>query len=331
MKTGVLIEDYGNTGIGIVGEYGFRPITNISNFEEFNQALSPEMFLGRTLNNLLNPYHVKKQAKKFDKVLFTAQDQLGVNPDNLDAEVIVYVHDIFPATTCYESAEKDYGIVKLIGDHLLNSIYYRTVKNLNNADKILVPSEWIKEKVMARTNMDNVEVVYQGVDHLPDPKGFDSDRDIDLLYFGDIHHERKNPDHVKDVFDKAKGLTTAYMNHSHHDVDVDKKFIDVTDSKVAKVLSRSKFLLIPSKVEGLGRTPLEAQRYGCIPLVKRDELYYDLCKEVIGTEGKEWASYETVEELKQIINEDDFNRSNINNSKKYRWENFQEEIKEAVT
>jgi len=326
--------DYGNTGIGTVEKYGFKPIAEgKSEIEQVDQFVDPEMFLGRTLNNLFGARHVKKEIYGFDKFVFVAQDQVSLNPgDYPSTDIVVYVHDIFPVTTVYNKNLTKNGWMNTIGSFLLNFTHMRSSRYINNANKVIAPCRTVANELEKRTALENVEYAYQGIDHLPEKK-YEGSRDIDLLYFGDLVHERKNPEKVYEAFKEAnkRGYTTAYMNHTDDErIEADHKFIDVPVEKLAEVLSRTRFLFQPSYAEGFGRTPLEAQKYGCIPVVLEGTQYFDVAKEVLGSRDKdEWKSFRNLEDLWSIMDLSIPDR-NFENPEDYTWKRFREQMEEEL-
>lgn len=330
-KLGILSGDYGKTGIGTVEKYGFKPIINSLDADRIDPFVDPEIFLGRTLNNLFGARHAANHVSKYEKFFCVAQDQVGFNPANYpDTEVIVYVHDLFPVTTVYYKQLTRDTLFDTIGAALLNFTHGRSARYINNADKVIAPCKTIAESLEKKTALEDVGYAYQGIDHLP-VSNYQGERDIDFLYFGDLVHERKNPELVCKAFREAnkRGYTTAYMNHSDNEnIEADYKFIDVSVEKVAEVLKRSRFLLQPSYAEGFGRTPIEAQKYGCIPVVKENTQYFDVAKEVLGIKGSEWLSFE---ELNQLWSMTDISfERDLENPENYTWERFRKQIKDQL-
>jgi len=334
IKTGLLSGDYGKTGIGTVEKYGFKPIIeNNQKMDRINPFVDPEMFLGRTINSLFSSRHIEKQIKEYDKFIFMSQDQVSINPaDYPDKEIVVYVHDLFPSTTVYNKKMTRGNIFSTIGNFLLKLTHLRCGRHINNADKVVAPCKVMAKELEERTALEDVDYAYQGVDHLPE-KDYDGEREIDLIYFGDLVHERKNPEKVYEVFEEAqkKGYTTAYMNHTDDDkIEADHKFIDVSVEKVAEVLSRSRYMLQPSYAEGLGRTPIEAQRYGVTPIVLEGTQYSRVAEEVLGSKKLgEWRSFSENSQVLSILDETIEDRD-FENPNKYKWKSFREKMESVI-
>jgi len=283
----------------------------------------------RTIDSLLKSKVIGSRIPEdADKVLVPSQERVVFDPEKVDAEVIVYVHDLFPQTHFY-SYEEGRGFLQRNFlswiDHKLTSRYMR---NLMKVDKILTPSEYVKYDVETHTPFSGeVQVIGQGVDNLPETDPTDVDRDYDLLYVGSLQG-RKNPEFLKRSLETAveKGFNVATVNHSERDLPGD-TFTNISDEELAELYSSSRFYLHPSYVEGFGRGPVEAQRYGCVPLAYPNPTN----REVLG------EAYFQVRKPREVClylrdhrPRETWRRKARANSRKHSWNRTREKFLEAI-
>lgn len=284
MNIGILKrETYRNTGIETFQKTVCTKLLEHSETEEISYKFSTKYPFSVTLERLRLGRKIKKIANsgKFDKIFVPSQDLLSFNPKNVEAEIIVYVHDIIPVTTNFSG-----WFATFLAKH------YTT--NIEKLDYCIAASKHTAEEIKRRTEFTGeIDVVYQGVDKF---KVGEMPKDIDLIYVGSLI-PRKNPQFVKDAVNiaMANGYNCVAVNHEELDLPC-KTFTDISDNKLAELYSRSKFILNPSLAEGFGRTPVEAQQYGCIPLV----LQNDVNAEVLGQKHR--YSFEDISMPKHVLN-----------------------------
>lgn len=279
----------------------------------------------KTVQNVKNSRKLRRKSKDFDRIFLPAQSMLTANPEKLECQVVPYVHDILPYTSFLSSSRlsaTNYAVKAI--QQLLGQEY---IENLVKADKIIAASELTKKDLEQRTNFDGeIEVVYQGIDGMPEKDvNLSQERDIDLLYVGTLR-ERKNPRFIKETFRKAheKGLKVVSVNYQEIDLPGE-TLTNISDEELAEVYNRTKFYLHPTYLEGFGRGPVEAQRYGAVPLA----LDNDINHEVLGEEGVSWLSVDTpTTSLEYIMQEnpDSYQDKAIKNSKRFKWSETQKEI-----
>lgn len=329
-KIGILDKtEYGKGGIDT-----FIRNTNpylIDNFEETErinyQGIRDSYPLSRTIEKFTIKRRLEKKLKGFDKVFVPSQTMFYVDPENLDAELITYVHDILPITSFYKTYSDDSLGSRLEG-YLGLVTAARYTKMLAKTGHVIVPSQVTKKEILERTSFNGrVDVVKQGVDHLPElrPRG---SRPIDLLYVGDLL-DRKNPELIKESFEKAeeKGFNVAWVNHEDLDLPGE-GYVNISDWYLAELYHNTKYYLHPSFAEGMGRGPLEAQRYGAIPLA-RD---IPVNNEFLGEKNRCWRSIEAVSDVTDVLGGDpDFYRdAAVENSERYKWSETRERLAEVL-
>jgi len=307
-------KSYRNTGIEKFQSQIIPELVKDESFEKVEYKFSRKYPFSITLSRLKLGRKIKSIADDYDKVFIPSQDLVSFNPESVDAEIIPYIHDILPITTNFSG-----WVATPLAKHYTG--------NIEKLDKVITATETTKKDLSFRTRFNgDAEIIHQGIDF--SDHSFDKDRDIDLLYVGSLI-DRKNPEFIERVFEKAveKGLTVASVNFEENDLPGE-SFVDVTDRKLAEIYSRSRFYLHGSKAEGFGRTPVEAQFHGCIPLA------FDLPinKEVLGGEGVHWISIDSEEDVFNTVNSSiSINRNKVaRNAERFNWNETVESIKEVV-
>lgn len=266
-----------------------------------------------------------------DVVVVPVQSRLTFDPDCVDASVVVYVHDLFPVTHFFKYEQERGLLYKTVGRMVGGKVSDRWMRNLLNADLLLTPSSYVKNDVLTRTPFDGtVMVAQQGVDDLPKPDlSVDTfNRPIDLLYVGGTHG-RKNPEMIKNCLEAAEeqGLTVATVTGRNDLPGTD--YGTVSDEELADLYGSSKYVLQVSYAEGFGRVPLEAQRYGCIPLCWKQEANNHLFQRLdtfrffrhpdrIGERIENWD----IEPGDRIVASE--------NAESFKWKRFNERVRQAL-
>lgn len=281
----------------------------------------------RTFNIYRTGRKLKKEADKFDKIFIPSQSRLIFDPEEVDAQIIPYIHDILPYTSAH-TVGTEKGINKIVQG--FNELLFQDsyIDNIEKLDKVIVASDQTARDLRHRTNFDGeIEVVYQGVDDMPEIESVSSeDRYIDLIYIGTLH-ERKNPEFTRKVFEKAKerGYNVASINYEEIDLP-GKTYVDVSDKKMAELLSSSRYYIHSSDIEGFGRTPVEAQRYGCYPIGFNTQIN----NEILGNKYIKTSTITGVlNTLKRKLTTSQ--RASLNRySKKYSWDKTKSQIEEVL-
>lgn len=292
-------EDYGYSGIEKVEKNLVKSLEEEDfEIEKLSYHWTQKNFpLSRTFNSFIAPKKVEERIENLenvDKIFVPSQARMLFNPENVDAEVIVYVHDIFPVTHFFKYENERSWLYRNILSLVGHWVKDQWMRNLIKADKILTPTEYVKEDLETHTPYDcGIEVIGQGVDDLPQGKDAeDSERDIDLLYVGGLHG-RKNPNFLKKCLKKAEENGYTVKTVTSNDDLPGENFESITDDKLISLYSSSRFYMHPSYVEGFGRPPVEAQRYGGIPLA----LDTKVNREVLGEKDKSWIEVENKEDV----------------------------------
>lgn len=269
-----------------------------------------------TLNSLFPRPGFKPElkAKDFDKVFVPSQVTMMFDPSEIDAEVIVYVHDTFPVTGFYKFEERRGWMYRNVFSLIGSRVRDKWMRNLVKADKFLTGTEFVKNDLIRSTPVkeESVFVVGQGVDDLPEID-IDFDRVYDVVYVGSTIG-RKNPEFLQDALQRLVDKGFEVVTVSGSDLPGE-SFEDLSDKNLAELYCKSRFFLHPSYAEGFGRCPVEAQRYGCIPLAF-DREFND---EVLGGEYFEVDSVRGVLHTVDTEYEDSYRENCRRNAKRYTW------------
>lgn len=307
-------KNYRNTGIEKFQSKIIPELTKDERFEKVEYKFSSKYPFSITLSRLKFGRKIKSIADDYDKVFIPSQDLVSFNPKSVDAEIIPYIHDILPVTTNFSG-----WVATPLAKHY--------AMNIEKLDKVITATETTKNELRFRTRFKgDSKVVHQGIEF--SDHSFEKERDIDLLYVGSLI-DRKNPEFIKNVFKKAveKGFTVASVNFEENNLP-GKNFVNISDRKLAEIYSRSRFYLHGSKAEGFGRTPVEAQFNGCIPLA----FDIPINKEVLGEEGKHWISIDSEKDVFNAINSNiSIDRDKVeSNAERFNWDQTVENIKKVI-
>ncbi|QKQ98768.1 hypothetical protein GKQ38_04555 [Candidatus Nanohaloarchaea archaeon] len=304
-------------------ENGFEPIYhNHNDFDSLDYPFSQTVEIWKASRKL------KKEAEKYDQIFLPAQNRLTVNPEDLDAQIVPYIHDIYPYTA--HLYRENQSTFKYIVRMVQSAIGQEYMDNLVKLDKVIVSSYRTKKDLENRTSFTgNIEVVHQGVDGGLDEKPSIDDRDIDLLYVGTLR-TRKNPEIIRKVFEKAhnKGYNVVSVNYEELDLPGE-HYTDISEEKLRDLYSKTRYYLHPAFIEGFGRGAVEAQRHGAVPL----GLDQPLNHEILGEEGETWIQIENTEDVMNII-DDEISQGTVEqaweNSKRFTWDKTRKQIKQAL-
>lgn len=330
MKIGVLAqEEYLNNGLQTFESNVVPWLLEDDRFEPIYYEVRKNYPFSRTIQTIKLRDKVQEQASEYDKVFVPAQNRLRFDPSTVDAEVVPYVHDVLPYTSEYKKG--NYRFLRPLMDAVKNKLNAEYLPHLSKVETAMAASEVSKNDLRQRTSFTGrVETVYQGVDDMPELEG-SRDREIDLLYVGELF-ERKNPEMVRESLEKAQeeGCSVATVNFNGHDSLPGETFEDVSDERLAEIYQSSRYILHASFMEGFGRCPVEAQKYGCIPLA----LDTPINREVLGPpELGNWVKVSSVDDvLSALFREvgEDLREAPRSNAEQYDWSECREQIKEVL-
>lgn len=246
---------------------------------------------------------LRRAADQFDVLFISSQDFVWIDPRAVESTVIPYVHDIFPATTLFSSDIEVYRARQYLA-------------NVQNCSIVVCASETTKHDLCYRTEFNGeAKVVYQGVDQ---PSGNNRDSSIDLLYVGSLI-ERKDPSFLRESIAMASesGFNCVAVNFGEIDLPC-KVLSGLSEERLAEVYASSRYYLHPSLAEGFGRSPVEAQLHGTIPLGRDIEINH----EILGEPGKDWYTVSTPNDVQKILNREVSSRHRISaseNASKFSW------------
>lgn len=285
--------------------------------------------LSRTLQTLKLRDKVLDVGDEYDKIFIPAQNRLRFDPRDVEAEVIPYVHDILPHTTNYSTGRNRF--LRPLVDAFVNYMDADYLPHLSHVETAITASYFSRRDLVQRTSFSGkTRTIYQGVDDMPDlsvsDKEFQEGRDIDLLYVG-IDLPRKNPTLLRESLEKAEeeGYRVATVNFEETDFPGE-TYTDISNEKLAELYQRSRFYLHPSYVEGFGRGPVEAQKYGCIPLA----LDNDINNEIL---GNLFIPINSARDVLYNLKKGVSTRTRTlaySHAQKYRWSKTRKQVKEVL-
>lgn len=209
------------------------------------------------------------QISRIEQALISLGHQIvEENPD------FIYSHDFTEIDKAYEFKQK-YPNTKYLQKvldlpiHLFNTQFFdlnKTKEKLTRADLILSNSQTVKNNIKNYLNLDSY-VVY---DAIKDVSNLNSKKDIPFLYVGRANDPNKRFSLIKDFFnltefDKNKLIVVGPDNPSFGTY---KGVVD--DFTLNDLYNRSKYIIFPSFIEGIGLPPIEASICKCIPILSND-------------------------------------------------------------
>lgn len=223
-----------------------------------------------------------------EKVFLPFQELLTFDPSTLDSQIIPYVHDVIPATTTFAGPIPTF-------------LARRYVRNLIECELVLCASEQTKADIMNRTAFNaQAEVIYQGVEPRGPIEGLDPK--YDLMYVGSLH-ERKNPTFLRKCIEQATDYgfeCIAVLNENADGTDVPCEVRNgVTDETLQELYASSRYYLHPSKQEGFGRPPIEAQSAGTPAIA----LNTPINREILGRNGDGWLQVANPQDVLEVLQE----------------------------
>lgn len=231
---------------------------------------------GNDLFYRIIPHRVRELSKEHDTILIPDHGMMaGVNPRKYGVEIVPIVHDLDKFHRRNGNLIQRFNIV-------------RSVRNLENTDKMVAISEQTKEEILRETNIpeQNIHVVKQGFDN---SKMYRDESELEtnvekpyVLYIGALM-DRKNPEFLLEVLDF---LPEEYMlvvaGNSYEDRNMRglqkkaecKEFQNsviftgyVSLPELRRLYSHACVYLHPARYEGYGRTPVEAAMTGTLPIL----------------------------------------------------------------
>lgn len=261
------------------------------------------------------------QKNDYETVFLPFQELLTFDPSTVSSRIIPYVHDILPTTTTFS------GPIPTL-------LARQYVRNLCQCSLVLCASEQTKIDLLHRTAFDNrAEVVYQGV--APPPTTTDVPTKYDLLYIGSLH-DRKNPALLRRCFEQAtkRGFScVAVLSEYDDEVDLSCEVrSQVTQETLWELFAASRFYLHPSKQEGFGRPPVEAQSIGT-PVIALETPIND---EILGQKNLAWLPIKDPVNVADILQEIEIREYNelcdgaVENAKRFNWERTYEGVRQYL-
>lgn len=256
----------------------------------------------------------------YDTVFLPFQELLTFDPSKVDSQIIPYVHDVFPATTTFAGPIPTF-------------LARQYLQNLTECELVLCASKQTKADILLRTPFTNrAEVVYQGIDAPALPTH--GEMEYDLIYVGSIL-ERKNPGLLRRCIESAidEGFDCiAVLREYDNEAELPCKVrSEVPQEELWELYSRSRFYLHPSKQEGFGRPPLEAQSVGTPPIA----LDIPINAEVLGPRDEAWVPMTTGDDVLTALEMDSqryetLSRMGVENSHRYNWTETVDHLREHL-
>ena len=196
---------------------------------------------------------------------------------------------------------------------------------------IIAVSNFTKKEIISNTKIkNNISVIKHGIEkHWISTKSFKKNKDI--LFVGNIRNH-KNIKLLIDTFINMNlksisliliGKNNNYLDETKYKYDNIKFIKEINRNELVDYYNEARLLILPSKYEGFGFTPLEAMSCEC-PVLLSD---IEPLKEICGN-GAYYFDLKNSTDLKNkillLINNDSLCDELINNGKlnikKYSWE-----------
>lgn len=209
------------------------------------------------------------QISRIEQALISLGHQIvQENPD------FIYSHDFTEIDKAYEFKQKYPNATYLqkvldLPIHLFNTQFFdlnKTKEKLTRADFILSNSQTVKNNIKNYLNLHSY-VVYDAIKNV---SNLNSKKDIPFLYVGRANDPNKRFSLIKDFFnitkfDENKLIIVGPDNPSFG---IYKGIVD--DDTLNDLYNRSKYIIFPSFIEGIGLPPIEAAICKCIPILSND-------------------------------------------------------------
>jgi len=249
-------------------------------------------------------------------LVILSQELMLFDPNDVDAKVIAYVHDIGPSVT---------GFFPISMDILTR----RYINRIKQCSIVICASKATRDDLRYRIGFTgNTHVIYQGINY-EDTNGVNND--IDILYVGSFQ-PRKDPSLIKESFNMAtdNGYRCVAVNYQKIDVSGE-VYVDISEQELQTLLGQTRYYLHPSRFEGFGRGPVEAQAHGAIPLAKD----IPINNEILGTKGKAWKSIDSsspnqILDFIQLPLTKDEKQAAKRNASKYTWQKMKSQLTQVL-
>ena len=303
-------KQYRNTGVETFQKQVIPNLSQHEGFEKIDYRFSTKYPFSITVSRLRFGRRLSDLGDDYSKIFIPSQDLVSCDPEKVDAEIIPYVHDILPVTTNFSG-----WVATPLAKHY--------TQNLEQLDQVICASKHTARELRHRTRFTGkTQVIYQGIE----PVETDNvERDIDLLYVGSLI-PRKNPDLVRESIRLAEkqGYNCAAVNFEPLDLPC-QTYTNVTNKELFQLYRRSRYYIHPSKAEGFGRTPVEAQSQGCVPLA----LPLPINEEVLGDGFIEVESKNDV--VQQLSRKTDLRENARSNAERFDWSETRQQLYEMLT
>lgn len=299
-----------------------------------HEAVDPFFFQPRewypfsmTIETIYHNYRMREQLEEYDRVFVPAQDRLTFDPRKLDAEVIPYIHDIIHGTSTFRK-NRYRGWKRVVGFYLSTLQAVKYIRYNSWCETVICGSKAVKQDLLQRTGFDGkAHVIYQGVD-MPQVTPV-REYAYDLVYVGTLI-DRKNPAFLKETLQRAvdAGYAVATVNGTPYDLPGD-TYTNISERELARLYASSRYYLHPSRNEGFGRGPVEAQQFGCVPLALDTPINH----EILGDEGGMWVEVTSPDDvLDQLVASRPaaLVEGAQYNASQYRWKETVRQLKEVL-
>jgi len=280
-----------NSGIGTYIQNIICAIVN--NYKKINIILlvQPYFDYSNILNNLnfnnvkiikINSpiYSIREQFEIYFKLLEYKIDLFWAPHYNipilLRTKLLVTIHDIW-------------HIVDKSPDRFLRNLYAKILFYFIRIKKtnIITVSNFTKNEIIANTNIrSNITVIKNGIDKFwKSNKSYKNNNEI--LYVGNIR-KHKNVNLLINAFKNINNSSFKLLLIGNSDSYLKKnnfknsniKFIDEVDrKKLIEYYNNARLLVLPSRYEGFGFTPLESMACDCPALVSDFSAIREICQD----------------------------------------------------
>lgn len=277
MTVGVLVkQDAGRSGEGILMQELTRRLLDHPAFEPVPFTIADRPYpLSVSVQRLRLQHTIQEAGQEHDAVFIPGQRWCMADPADVDAPVVPFVHDVLQATTTFSPSIP----------WLLARRYTRYIEQCQT---VICASDATKQDILYRTRFTgDAYIGYNGIE-MPTVET-PLETEYTAVWVG-TPTPRKDMETAETVFRRIheQGGRCAVVTSGEFDAPAD-QYTDISTQKLARLYAAAEYYFHPSRAEGFGRPPVEAQCYGTVPVARPLPVNEDVL-------GDAWYPFTSVDE-----------------------------------